>query len=89
MKSLLNRILILNDSLVEDIKRDGEDEKLLDEIIKYDDMIREKLSIIPEFKELYIKATDAINNYYDKRISVYYVEGFKLGFKMCLEIISV
>lgn len=86
-KSIIHQIFN-GDISYSNYKRTGEEEKLLDRIIKYDDEIRKKLSVSAELSELYEKTNDAIKDYHYVREDVYFEQGFKFGFRLCLEILN-
>lgn len=70
----------------EDVPCSNEYFKLLDEYVKNDSEIRAKLSNFPDLLELYKKANDSfeILNFEDE--DNHYLEGFRLGVLMGLDI---
>ena len=70
------------------VEQAAEAKKFLAEIVQYDEELRGKLSCSPELSELYKKASKATGNYYSEQIDTYYLEAFKFGFRMCLEILD-
>jgi len=75
-------IIIHNDKLSE------EEAKLLNELIKRDNEIKKKLSVSKELSELYEKINEAKDDYNDGHENKLFTEGFKLGFRLCFEILE-
>jgi len=60
--------------------------KFLDEVIEYDDELRNKLALMPKLFEAYRKASDAISKLNRESEIIHYTEGFKLGVLLGMEL---
>ena len=58
----------------------------MDEYLKHDDEIRSKLSEFPDLLKLYEKATDSLELLNCEAEDNYYLEGFRFGVLMGLDI---
>ncbi len=70
----------------EDIPRSNEYFKLLDEYVKNDSEIRDKLSEFPNLLELYKKANDSLEILNCESEDNHYLEGFKFGLLIGLDV---
>ncbi len=68
------------------IKIEDEDVEVLDTIIECEDILKDKLKDNPEILDIYTKLDNAISELNLIEIEHYYIEGFKLGFLMAMDI---
>ena len=73
----------------ESVVHGEEYQKCLDEVIKCDDEMREALKKHPKLLELYQKSTNALDALSVAEEDDYYIEGFKFGVLMGLDIAGI
>ncbi|MDE6473671.1 MAG: hypothetical protein K2L70_01035 [Clostridia bacterium] len=61
-------------------------EKQLDEVIKCQQLLQKSIGDNEELRNLFNELDDAMGTYHSTMLSGYYVEGFKCGAKIALEI---
>jgi hypothetical protein len=64
------------------------DLKILDTIVECDDMLRDKLKERPELLEIYNKFDDALSELNSIENENFYIEGFKFGFLMAIDVFN-
>lgn len=62
--------------------------KILDTIVECDDMLRDKLKERPELLEIYNKFDDALSELNSIENENFYIEGFKFGFLMAIDVFN-
>jgi len=70
----------------EHIKLTKEFLELLSKFVEYEKELKEKLSANYELSELLIKTSDSMGEMHSELLTMHFEEGFKLGFRMGLEI---
>lgn len=65
------------------------DLKILDSVIKFDDTLRDKLKTSPEILEIYNEFDNAVSELNSIENEHYYIEGFKFGFLMAMDIYNL
>lgn len=73
---------------IESIRRSAKSDEALDHIIKADDEIRNKLADKPELMKLYENVTNAFDESEYYASEQHYVEGFKFGFLLAMDILD-
>ena len=68
------------------IKIEDEDVEVLDTIIECEDILKSKLKDNPELLDTYTKLDSAISELNLVEIEHYYIEGFKFGFLMAMDV---
>ena len=71
---------------VERISCSEEYYKLLEVVIKSEEELRKELEKIPKLFELYKKTIEAIDALNDEQLDNYYLEAFRFGFLMGLDV---
>ena len=70
-------------------KIENEEKSVLDVIIKCEDTLLKKLNQNPEILEIYKKLDNAISELTCIENERYYIEGFKFGFLMAMDIFEI
>lgn len=85
-KSAIRQMFNSEKGTFESVYMTAEHQKLLSEVVNFDDELRAKLSTKPELLKLYTKTNDTIEAMHCESEENHYVEGFKFGLLMGLEI---
>ena len=67
-------------------KTTAEESELLKEVVRHETILREKLVDLPELLNLYDELSDSLDTLHSEELIEHYVEGFKFGLLVGLEI---
>ena len=87
--SAIKEMFYGNRGVNETIKFDKDDVIFLDAITKNEELLLKRLDSMPDALEIYKKLDNAISEYYLLESERYYVEGFKFGFLMAMDVFNI
>ena len=87
MKSIIKQMFYGKKGNCDNIKPTKRYKKLLEIAIACEDDLKAKLNSSPKLLELYLKAIDAVEILNEETVTAHYIEGFKLGVLLGLELL--